>query len=323
MPTATSNGKAKKTRTRRKKAAPSSRGLSAQDVASAPAEAKALGDAIISDGGSVLAAYKDPLGGHGVVFASLPIDLVEPTPFQRDVSDSHVKRLMNAMDRVGRFLDPLIAVRQDSKYWTPNGSHRLTALKQLGAKSVVALVLPEEDVAYQILALNTEKAHNIKERSLEVIRMYRGLAADRVGNEEDFAALFEEPAFITLGASYEKRPRFSAGAYQSIVKRVEKFLNKSLVEGLKVREARADKLLQFDDAVIRIVDSLKQKGFVSPYLKYFVVSRLNFLRFKKGDAEFDPTLDKLIQSATKFDSEKVRKEDINRMGGPAEAVEEA
>jgi len=247
----------------------------------------------------------------------LPIEMVEPTPYQRDLSEPHVKRLATAMERLDRFLDPVIAVRKDGKYWTPNGNHRLNASRLLGAKSIVALVLPEEDVAYQILALNTEKAHNLKERSLEVIRMHRGLTGSRAGREADFAHLFEEPSFITLGAAYEKRPRFAAGAYHPFVKRAERFLDLPMAEALKVREARADKLLELDDAVARVVTSLKDKGFQSPYLKNFVVARINFLRFKKDDSpvEFDPTVSKMIASAQKFNVDKVNKDDITRMGG--------
>jgi ParB family chromosome partitioning protein len=303
---------------RRKKVEPRSRGLSPAEVASeAAAQPTELIQAIQQDGGQVLSVYRDPLGSHTVLFAALPIDKVEPTPYQRDLSEPHVKRLVNAMERLDRFLDPVIAVRKDGKYWTPNGNHRLNASKLLGAKSIMALVLPEEDVAYQILALNTEKAHNLKERSLEVIRMHRGLTGARAGREADFANLFEEPAFITLGACYEKRPRFSAGAYHPFVKRAERFLDLPMAEALKVREARADKLLELDDAVVRVVTALKDKGFQSPYLKNFVVARINFLRFKKDDSpvEFDSTVAKMLGSVQKFNVDKVNKDDITRMGG--------
>ncbi len=312
-------------RKRRKKADPSSRGLSATEVATATApEGVALAEAIRSDGGAALAVYREPLGGHTVVLASLPIEKVEPTPYQRDLSDPHVKRLANAMERVDRYLDPMIAVRHDGKYWTPNGNHRLGAARLLGAKAVLALVLPEEDVAYQILALNTEKAHNLKERSLEVIRMYRGLTGARSGKESDFAALFEEPAFITLGAAYEKRPRYSGGAYHPVVKRIEEFLDSPLEKALAVREQRAEKLIELDDAVVAVVQALKDKGLTSPYLKNFVVARINFLRFKRGgSAEFDPTIAKMLEMVRRFNTDKVKREDLARMGGgPAEPEEE-
>ncbi len=306
-------------RPRGAKVLPLSRGLAATELREgASEEGTSLARAIEADGGLALSVYREPLGGHTVLLASLPLDRVEPTPYQRDVSEAHVKRLTSAMERVGRYLDPVIAVRHEGRYWTPNGSHRLTAAKAMGAKAIVALVLPEPDVAYQILALNTEKAHNLKERALEVIRMYRGLVGARPGKESEFAGLFEEPALPTLGAAYEKRPRFSAGAYNPVVRRVEAFLDQPLAEALKIREARADRLLALDDEVIRAVDGLKHHGLESPYLKNFVVARINPLRWRKGDSggAFDPVLDQMLEAVKKLDPATVRKEDLARMGGP-------
>jgi len=298
------------------------RGLTAsQLLEDVPAEAKALAAAIAADGGSPLVAYRDPLGGHGVVLAALPVDKVQPTPYQRDLSEPHVRRLASAMTRVDRFLDPLIAVRHEGQYWTPNGNHRLAAARFLGAQSVVALVLPEAELAFQILALNTEKAHNLKERSLEVIRMLRGLVATRGGSELEVAPLLEEPAFVTLGAAYEKRPRLSGGAYQSIVKRVDGFLDEPLGEALAIREERADAVLKLDDAVSAVVERLKLRGLTSPYLKGFVVARINYLRFVKTAPEFDSALEKLTRAAERFSVDKVRQEDI-RASGPPEAPDE-
>src|SRR6478672_57769 len=191
---------------RRKKAKEASRGLAAAELAagspSAPAEA--LRDEIEKDGGSVLAVFRDPLGSHWQVFAALPIDKVEPTPFQRDLSAAHVTRLTSVIDNLDRFLDPIIAVRKEGGgFWTPNGHHRLSSMRRLGARSIVALVLPEPEIAYKILALNTEKAHNLRERALEVIRMARDLASGSPAlPEKQYALEFEEPALLTLGVCY-------------------------------------------------------------------------------------------------------------------------
>ncbi len=157
---------------RRKAAEKGSRGLAALEVGegSPPSSVEDLARQIGEDGGTVLARFREPLGGHWQLLAALPIDKVEPTPFQRDLSDAHVKRLGGVIDTLGRFLDPIIAMRSEKGiYWTPNGYHRLSAMKRLGAKAIVALVVPEPEVAYKILALNTEKAHNLREKSLEVI----------------------------------------------------------------------------------------------------------------------------------------------------------
>ena len=285
-----------------------------------PAEVAELSRQVEEDGGEVLAAYREPLGGHALLFAALPIEKVERTSFQRDVSDTHVRKLTLAMDKTRRYLDPIIAVRQDGKYVSPNGGHRLTALQELGAKAVLALVVPEPKVAYQILALNIEKAHNLREKALEVARMYRDLAVAGDPTEAELALELEEPAFATLGFAYEKRGRLSGGAYQPILKRVDAFLDERLSQAMPERERRADVVLAFDDAVGEAVARLKEKGFDSPYLKAFVVARVNPLRFMKGEAPpFDELFAQMIKRARGMDPGKVKSEDVARSGGSAEA----
>src|SRR5437870_3182213 len=202
---------------RRKKASPASVGLTPTETRDVSGDlVAALSRQVDADGGAVISSYNDPFGGKPLLLVALPVDRVEPTPYQRDPSDAHVKRLMGVIETIGRFLDPIIAVRQDDRYWTPNGNHRLQALKKLGVKTVVALLVPDAGVAFKILALNTEKAHNLREKSLETIRMARALAKRRGSElESTFGFEFEQPAFLTLGICYEERPRLSGGAYQS------------------------------------------------------------------------------------------------------------
>ena len=91
-------------------------------------------EAIAKAGGCVVGSYKEPLGGHPLLLSILPIDVVEPTPFQRDLSDAHHKRLADVINETGRFLDPIIAVvAPKGGFWTPNGRHRLEAMRRLGA----------------------------------------------------------------------------------------------------------------------------------------------------------------------------------------------
>jgi ParB family chromosome partitioning protein len=306
---------------RRKKTTPKSIGLTPAETGSAADSAVAqLSDEVQSDGGVVLTAYREPFGGTPVLLAALPIDRVEPTPFQRDPSLPHVKRLMNVIETLGRFLDPIVAIRQDDAYWTPNGNHRLQALRKLGAKTVIALLVPDPDVAFKILALNTEKAHNLKEKSLETIRMERALA-ERAGSrlEREFAFEFDQPAFLTLGAAYDKRPRLSGGAYQPVLRRIEGFLDERLAKALAERERRASKLLAIDDEVSRVVQKLKGRGFTSPYLRPFVVARVNPIRFSTStDFDVDDVLDRMHRSAVKFNVDKIKQEDIVRAGGAAD-----
>jgi ParB family transcriptional regulator, chromosome partitioning protein len=306
---------------RRKKTTPKSIGLTPAETGSATDSAIApLIKQVQSDGGAVLTAYREPFGGTMVLLAALPIDRVEPTPFQRDPSLPHVKRLMNVIEKLGRFLDPIVAIRQDDAYWTPNGNHRLQALRRLGAKTVIALLVPDPEVAFKILALNTEKAHNLKEKSLETIRMERALA-ERAGSrlEREFAFEFDQPAFLTLGAAYDKRPRLSGGAYQPVLRRIEDFLDERLSKALVERERRASKLLAIDDEVSRVVQKLKARGFTSPYLRPFVVARINPIRFSTStEFDVDEVLDKMLRSAVKFNVDKIKQQDIVRAGGAAE-----
>jgi ParB family chromosome partitioning protein len=303
---------------RRKKAAPSSRGLTVAEIGEASGrELEALASLVERDGGAVVGRYNDPFGGKPLLLVALPIDRVEPTPYQRDPSEAHVKRLMGVIETIGRFLDPIVAIRHDDRYWTPNGNHRLQALKKLGIRSVVALLVPDADVAFKILALNTEKAHNLREKSLEVLRMERALAAEHAAApERDFAFEFEQPALLTLGGCYEERPRLSGGAYQSILRRVDEFLDEPLKKALKERERRARKILKLDDAVSAAVDKLKARGLTSPYLKPFVVARVNYTRFSKATSfDFDEALDRIIASASRFNVERIKQEDVARAGG--------
>src|SRR5262245_24799535 len=257
----------RKPSTRRKKTAALSTGLTAPETAAVTADLGALTGAIESDGGAVLTRYRDPVGGKPLLLVSLPIDRVEPTPYQRDPSDPHVKRLMGVIEKIGMFLDPIIVVHQDDGYWTPNGNHRLQALKKLGHRAVTALLVPDADVAFKILALNTEKAHNLREKSLETIRMARALAGTSDAAEDSFSFEFEQPSFLTLGVGYEARPRLSGGAYQSILRRTDAFLDIPMAKALKERERRGKRVLQLDDAVTAVVEKLKKKGLTSPYLR--------------------------------------------------------
>jgi ParB family chromosome partitioning protein len=286
-------------------------------LAERPPELEALARAIEADGGAVLAAYREPLGGNALLFAALPTEKVERTPFQRDVSDPHVRKLTLAMDKTKRYLDPIIVVRDRDAWLTPNGGHRLTALKELGAKSVLALVVPERQVAYQILALNIEKAHNLREKALEVVRMYRDLAGSLDPRETEMALEFEEPALVTLGFAYEERGRLPGGAYAPILRKVDELRDERLSEALPERERRAKVLLELDDAVTEAVKRLKEKGFDSPYLKNFVVARVNPLRFMKGGAPpFDELFEQMTKRASGMDPGRVKREDVARTGGP-------
>ena len=262
-----------------------------------------------------LAIYQDPVGEHWQIFCLLPMDRVEPTPYQRDLSPAHVKRLHEVVKKIDRFVDPIVAMSpKPGLYWTPNGNHRRAVLEKLKTKFISAILIPEHEVAFQILALNTEKAHNLKEKSLEVIRMYRGLLKEeRRYSEEDCAFQFESPHFITLGLLYEKNARFAGGAFAPILRRVDKFLKGTLPKAIEERQERADMVHEADEALSDIVAKLKKRGVNHPYVKNFVLARTTPLtRARKTLPSFEVTFKKLVENLEAFDVAKIRYEDIAR-----------
>jgi ParB family chromosome partitioning protein len=281
-----------------------------------PAEVERLAARIAEDGGAALALYREPVGGHWQIFALLPRAKVLATPYQRDLSKAHAERLLKVVKKIDRFVDPVVAVRSGDAYWVPNGNHRRHVLGKLKAEFVPAIVVPDLEVAFQILALNTEKAHNLKEKSLEVIRMYRGLMEeDGRRAEDDFAFQFEEPHFATLGLLYEKNGRFAGGAFAPLLRRVDKFLKAPLKTAYGTREERAARVEEADRLLKGIVEKLKRRGISHPFVKNFVLARCNPLtRARKTVPSFDQALSKLIGSLERFDVETIRYQDVARAG---------
>src|SRR2546429_2329919 len=304
-----------------RKAKPGTRGLSPAEcrLDSLPAEAEEVRARVEREGGLVLGAYSDPLGKNALLIAVLPIDRIEPTPFQRDLSQTHHRKLADVIDRTGMFLDPVIAVTAPKEgFWTPNGRHRLEAMRRLGARAITALVVPKREIAWQILALNTEKAHNLRDKSLEVIRIFRNLIEETPGkSEKEFSYYLEEPSFVTMGLCYEKNPRFSGAVYNSFVRRLTEFSDESLGKALKAHEKIANTLLELDERVAEVVKKLKAKGFVSPYLKTFVVARSNPLRFMKEPPELEDLLKTIRGKVERFNVDKIKQSDIVASGGGA------
>jgi len=271
---------------RRKQIRPGAeRGLGSAEIrlAATLPEVAPLATLIEQQGGAVIGAYRDPLGGNALVLATLPLKAVQPTPFQRDLSPTHAKRLAERIEESGAFLDPLIVVRgEDGRFWTPNGRHRLAAGKSLGLKQITVLVSPDEALAYRILALNTEKAHNLKDRALEVIRMARNLARRQpAARESQFAEQFEAAELLTLGIIYDGNPRFAGGAYHPLLRKVDRFSDRTLAVSLREREGYAARLFAIDAEVKKLIAALEARGFRSPYLRNYVVARINPVRFHK------------------------------------------
>jgi len=307
-------------RRRPRKAKAGSRGLTPIEcrLDALSGEAAEAGSRAKGEGGIVLGYYSDPLGKNPLILAILPIDSIEPTPFQRDLSQTHHRKLADVIDRTGLFLDPVIAVTAPGKgFWTPNGRHRLEAMRRLGARAITALVVPKREIAWQILALNTEKAHNLRERALEVIRIYRGLIEeDGARPEAQFTFYLEEASLVTLGVCYERNPKFAGASYNPIVRRLVSFSSEPLSKVIRAHERQAEMLLELDERVAAVIARLKARGFVSPYLRAFVVARINPLRWIQGEPPpLEEVLKTMRERAGKFNTDKVKQEDLASTGG--------
>jgi len=97
---------------------------------------------------------------------------------------------------------------------------------------------------------------------------------------------------------------------------------------LREREGHAARLQEIDAAVKRIVAQLQARGFKSPYLRNYVVARINPVRFhkaKKGDAKpamaMAAGLTRMLAAATRFDLGSVSSRDLALVAAVAEAHE--
>ena len=76
--------------------------------------------------------------------------------------------------------------------------------------------------------------------------------------------------------------------------------------------------------IVKQVEVLKAKGLTSPYLKSFVVARVNPIRFRPKDApplSFDEALERMTQAAQKFNPDKIKMDDLAKSGGAPDDTE--
>jgi ParB family chromosome partitioning protein len=105
------------------------------------------------------------------------------------------------------------------------------------------------------------------------------------------------------------------------LKRVDRFAKTPLAKSLGQRQGWSARLLEIDDQVKNIIDQLKSRGFRSPYLRTYVVARINPVRFhraKRGETKppmaIGPALTRMAASARKFDVDSVRQQDLALVG---------
>ena len=90
------------------------------------------------------------------------------------------------------------------------------------------------------------------------------------------------------------------------------------------RQVRAKSVLSLDDAIVKHVEALKAKGLTSPYLKSFLVARVNSVRFRPKDAEplaFDDAIERMTKAVSKLNPDKIKMDDLARTGGAPDESE--
>jgi len=266
-----------------------------------------------AQGVNILVVYNEPYGGHEQIFAMMPIDMIKSAPFQRELSQLHVRKLADAIAKVGRFLDPIIVVKSSNgEFWTPNGHHRKEAASILGLKEIPAILLLEEDAGRYVLAMNVEKAHTVKDRSLEVIKLYEELLEKKPEKEErEFEDIFESGAYATLGLIYKEQEKFHGSAYESLLRRIDFLLDQPLRDAYEVRKERARLVKEVDQIASEVVQKMREKGVNHPFLWQAVIGSANPIKRKRIVEEtFEEVMEKLKENLQKLSEEDVMSETL-------------
>jgi ParB family chromosome partitioning protein len=248
--------------------------------------------------------FKEPSTRRDLTFALLPIGKLEVISHQRKASDTHVKRVIDSVERVG-FLAPVVVVeRDDGGYDIIDGQHRFLAAKEVGLRRVPAVIVPG-DLARRMLTLNVEKEPNIRERSAVALSIYRELASMEPEMPEDDPEVtdsVQHAHYVTLGLAYADYGRLAGSSYEPILRRCDGFTDRPLAECLSMREARAAKVVEAHRLVRSISDKLKEMDAWHEFVGAQIISYANPLKRARKQHSFDDTFDKMITKLQDLDA---------------------
>lgn len=249
-------------------------------------------------------AFRDPAKRRGLQFAVLPMAKLEVISHQRKASDTHVKRVMDSVDRVG-FLAPVVVVERDggAGYVIIDGQHRFLAAKELGLRRIPAVIAPR-DVARRMLTLNVEKEPNIRERSAVALSIYSELVDAEPNMPEDdpeVADAVQQAHYVTLGLGYAASGRLAGSLFEPILRKCDGFMDVALAEASPVRETRAGRVVEAHRLVRAVTDRLKEIGAWHEFAGAQIISYANPLKRARKQHSFDQTFDKLIAKLETLD----------------------
>ena len=313
-------------RKRRKKAAEAaSRGLAAADLASgSPSpEASALRAAVEADGGLPLSPLPRP-ARRALAAPRRAADRPRRAHAVPARPLGGARRAARARDRRARTVPRPDHRRAHGRRAGTGRRTATTGSPRCGArarKSIVALVVPETEVAYQILALNTEKAHNLREKALEVIRMARELAGrGDAAPETQYALEFEEAALPHPRRLLREERPVSRRRLPSRPQARGRVPGGAARRGARNPRGARRALLELDEAVTD-GDARARRSAASRARTCAPSSSRGSTRSAstRGDKpSFDATLDKMIGAAKKFKPESVKAEHVARAAGAPE-----
>ncbi|NPB08955.1 MAG: ParB N-terminal domain-containing protein [Thermodesulfobacteria bacterium] len=251
-----------------------------------------------------LCRYADPVKKQELILARFRTDEILIPAFQRDLSEGLKRNLELAIERLG-FLHPVIVYEDEGRYFVIDGRHRLEAMRDLGYEEIVGLIVPRK-LAHHILEFNTEKPPNVKERSKQAYRLFQEfLEEDPSTPEVDLWSFFKEPSYITFGFVLEEfEPRFPASFYESLLAKIDRFLEEPLSEAAEERRRRARKLVELNQVVN---ETYARLGFTNALLKGEIVRKAVQLaygvRVRKIEDDFYEALERVKEACEELSPE--------------------
>ena len=224
---------------------------------------------------------------------------------------------MGVIEKIGRFLDPIIVVREDGavldaeRQPSPAGAEE--ARRQDASSRCSCPTRRSRSRSWR----STPRRRTTCARSRSRRSGWRARSRRRQTRHEDAvrlrvrAAVVPDARRLLRGATAPERRRVSVDP--AARRRVPRRADREGAQGTRAARQEDPEAGRRRDGGRREAEG---QGLTSPYLKPFVVSRVNYTRFSKATSfDFDEALDKIIASAPKFNVDRVKQEDVAKAGG--------
>jgi ParB family chromosome partitioning protein len=257
--------------------------------------------------------FRDQLRGVELEFVILPSEKLTIPSIQREISENHIKRLIESIEKLG-FIEPLCVV-PDGKgsYEVINGQHRLVAGRQLGITEFPVIVLPP-GYKQHIIALNIEKAPSLKDKAHQAYEIFLEYLRNAPETPEyKLEKLIEEAYLITVGFITDRMDdkKFPGYAFEKVLKKLDYFLEQPISQAQKERENRANLLLKAKEVLNKRYEELQMKN---PLQKEAIVSKAfqslygRYARTITDD--FYTAIEKLIDAMQNVSLEEIQMEEF-------------